>query len=73
MTSIVGNFQTFDLIFVLTQGGPANSTTVITWEIYQTAFQQFRMGLASAQSMVLLLVLVVLTIISRKLTGGSDE
>lgn len=73
VTSIVGNFQTFDLIFVLTQGGPANSTTVITWEIYQTAFQQFRMGLASAQSMVLLLVLVILTIISRKLTGGSDE
>lgn len=46
---------------------------MITWEIYQTAFQQFRMGLASAQSMVLLLVLVILTIISRKLTGGSDD
>ncbi|MGC0250330.1 carbohydrate ABC transporter permease [Pseudactinotalea sp. Z1748] len=73
VTSIVGNFQTFDLIFVLTQGGPANATTVITWEIYETAFQQFRMGLASAQSMVLLAVLVVLTVLSRKLTGGHDD
>lgn len=73
VTSIVGNFQTFDLIYVLTEGGPANSTTVITYEIYQTAFQQFRMGLASAQSVVMLIVLVVLTILSRKLTGGRDD
>ena len=70
VTSIIGNFQTFDLIFNLTAGGPANSTTVITYEIYQTAFQQFRMGLATAQSVILLIMLVVLTIISRKLVEG---
>ncbi|GAA1485268.1 sugar ABC transporter permease [Brachybacterium fresconis] len=73
VTSIIGNFQTFDLIFNLTAGGPANSTTVITYEIYQTAFQQFRMGLATAQSVILLIMLVVLTIISRKLVGGTDN
>jgi multiple sugar transport system permease protein len=73
VTSIVGNFQTFDLIYNLTNGGPANSTTVITYQIYQTAFQQFRMGLATAQSVVLLVVLVVLTIVSRKVTGGKDD
>lgn len=73
VTSILGTFQTFDLIFILTQGGPANSTTVVTYEIYQTAFQQFRMGLASAQSMVLLVVLVILTVLARRLTGGKDE
>ena len=73
VTSIVGNFQTFDLVYILTAGGPANSSTVITYEIYQTAFQEFRMGLASAQSMVLLLVLVILTILSRKVTGGRDD
>lgn len=73
VTSIVGNFQTFDLVYVLTAGGPANATTVVTYEIYQTAFQQFRMGLASAQSMVLLLVLAFLTILSRRITGGRDD
>lgn len=73
VTSIIANFQTFDLIYNLTAGGPANATTVVTYEIYQTAFQQFRMGLATAQSIVLLLILVVLTIVSRKLTGGSDN
>ncbi|GAA1485550.1 carbohydrate ABC transporter permease [Brachybacterium fresconis] len=73
VTSIIANFQTFDLIYNLTSGGPANSTTVVTYEIYQTAFQQFRMGLATAQSVVLLLILVLLTIISRKLVGGTDN
>lgn len=73
VTSIIGNFQTFDLIYNLTAGGPANSTTVITYEIYQTAFQQFRMGLATAQSVILLLMLVVLTVVSRKLVGGTDN
>ncbi|WP_263311398.1 carbohydrate ABC transporter permease [Brachybacterium atlanticum] len=73
VTSIIANFQVFDLVYNLTSGGPANSTTVVTYEIYQTAFQQFRMGLATAQSVVLLLILVVLTIISRKLVGGTDN
>jgi multiple sugar transport system permease protein len=71
VTSIVANFQTFDLIYVLTLGGPANSTTVITYQIYQTAFQQLRMGLATAQSVILLLILVALTILSRKVVGGT--
>lgn len=71
VTSIVANFQTFDLIYVLTLGGPANSTTVITYQIYQTAFQQLRMGLATAQSVILLLILVGLTILSRRLVGGT--
>lgn len=73
VTSIIANFQAFDLIYNLTSGGPANATTVVTYEIYQTAFQQFRMGLATAQSVVLLAILVVLTIISRKLVGGADN
>lgn len=73
VTSIIGNFQTFDLIYVLTEGGPANATSVVTYRIYQTAFQEFRMGLACAQSMILLLVLVVLTVISRRAIGGSDD
>ena len=73
VTSIIANFQAFDLIYNLTAGGPANATIIVTYEIYQTAFQQFRMGLATAQSVVLLAILVVLTIVSRKLVGGTDN
>lgn len=72
VTSVIGNFQTFDLIFVLTNGGPANATTVITYQIYVAAFQQFRMGYATAMSVVLLVVLVIMTYISRKLVGNTD-
>ncbi len=72
VTSIIANFQTFDLIYNLTNGGPANATTVITYQIYIAAFQQFRMGYATAQSVILLLVLVLLTIVSRRVVGGTD-
>lgn len=71
-TSVIANFQTFDLIFVLTNGGPANATTVITYQIYVAAFQQYRMGYATAMSVVLLVVLVFVTYISRRLVGSTD-
>lgn len=68
VTSLIGTFQAFDLIYVLTSGGPANATTVVTYQIYQSAFDAFRMGLASAQSVVLLVFLVLLTLLSRRVT-----
>ncbi len=73
VTSIIGAFQAFDQVYILTQGGPANSTTLITYEIYKSAFQQFRMGLACAQSLVLFVFLIVLTLINRRLMGGSND
>ena len=73
VTSLIANFQTFDLIYILTEGGPANATNVVTYRIYQTAFQEFRFGLASAQSVILLLMLIVLTFFSRRIVGGSDD
>lgn len=73
VTSIIGAFQAFDQVYILTQGGPANSTTLITYEIYKSAFQQFRMGLACAQSLVLFIFLIVLTLINRRLMGGSND
>ena len=66
--SIIGAFQVFDQIYVLTDGGPANSTTMMTYEIYRSAFQKFQMGLASAQSVFLFAFLLVMTLISRRVT-----
>lgn len=71
--SIIGAFQVFDQIYVLTDGGPANATTMMTYEVYRAAFQNFRMGLASAQSVVLFGFLLVMTLISRRLTRSDDE
>lgn len=70
--SIIGAFQVFDQIYVLTDGGPANSTTMMTYEIYRSAFQKFRMGAASAQSVVLFAFLLVMTLVSRRVTREED-
>lgn len=73
VVSMIDAFQVFDQIYVLTQGGPADATTVMTYEIYETAFQDFRFSTACAQSVVLFAFLLVLTIISRRLTGKDDH
>ncbi len=70
--SIIGAFQVFDQIYVLTDGGPANATTMMTYEIYRSAFQKFRMGAASAQSVVLFAFLLVMTLVSRRVTRQDD-
>lgn len=53
-------FRTFDLIYGLTGGGPANATTSLSIYTYQQAFENNQMGFAMAASMVTLLCLVVL-------------
>ncbi len=73
VVSVIGAFQVFDLVYVLTDGGPANATTMMTYEVYRSAFQNFRMGMACAQSVVLFGFLIVLTVINRRLTGGDGE
>ena len=70
--SIIGAFQVFDQIYVLTDGGPANSTTMMTYEVYRSAFQNFEMGMASAQSVLLFLMLLVMTVIGRRATKGDE-
>ncbi|QOR70595.1 sugar ABC transporter permease [Ruania alkalisoli] len=72
VTSIIQSFQVFDQIFILTSGGPANATTVITYQIYLSAFEASRMGYASAQSIVLFTFLIFLAIFSRRVVGGTD-
>ena len=71
--SMIDAFQVFDQVYVLTQGGPANATTVMTYEIYETAFQDFHFSVACAQSVVLFAFLLVLTVIGRRLTGKDDD
>jgi multiple sugar transport system permease protein len=58
--SLVGTFQSYSLVLLLTQGGPVGSTTLLGYYIYQNAFQFFQMGYASAISVVLFLLLLIL-------------
>jgi multiple sugar transport system permease protein len=63
VTDIIGSFQIFDTVYVMTQGGPSNSTDVVNYQIYQTAFQNFDVGSAAAMSLLLFAVILVVTAI----------
>jgi multiple sugar transport system permease protein len=58
--ALINSLQVFDPIYVLTQGGPVNSTDVLSYEIFRTAFQFGRAGAASAMAILLLFALVAI-------------
>lgn len=62
VTSVIGSFQVFDTVYVLTNGGPGNATEVMNSLIYKSAFVGFRIGDAAAMSVVLFVVILVVTI-----------
>lgn len=62
-TSLIGSFQIFDLTSVLTKGGPANATNTLVMYIYQNGFQFFRMGYASALSLILFVTIFIITLV----------
>jgi multiple sugar transport system permease protein len=61
--TLINSFQVFEQTYVLTRGGPANSTLTMSYYIYQNAFQYFQMGKAAALSYVLFAVIFVVTLI----------
>jgi multiple sugar transport system permease protein len=69
VTAVAGG-QGFDLVFVMTQGGPANSTNLIIYYIYQQAFQFSHYGYAAAMASFLVVVLVCLTALLFAVTKG---
>jgi len=60
---VINGFKIFDLIMVMTEGGPGRATNVLVYYIYYAAFLQFDFGYASAISMVLLVLVLTVTII----------
>ncbi len=59
----ISSFQIFDLIYLMTQGGPLDSTNVLVYAIYKNAFEYFNVGKASAIAYVLFSIILVLTLI----------
>ena len=59
-------FKVFDLIYVMTGGGPGRATNVIVNHIYNAAFVDFKFGYASAGAVVLFLIVLVITMIQFK-------
>ena len=65
----ITSFQVFDLIYVMTQGGPLDSTNVLVYAIYKNAFEYFNVGKASALAYVLFAIIFILTLIQWKLNS----
>lgn len=65
--SIIGSFQVWTITYLLTQGGPANSTLTLAYYIYQQGFEWFHMGFAAALAYVLFAIVFVVTMIQFRL------
>lgn len=66
--SIISSFQVFATIQIMTRGGPNNATNVLVYQIYQEAFQFFNIGVATASSTILLLMVGTLTVVQLRLS-----
>jgi ABC-type sugar transport system permease subunit len=69
----MGAFKVFDIIYIMTSGGPADSTKVLTFYTYEQAFRYYRIGMGSAVSWLITLVLLILIVVYIKLLGADVE
>ncbi len=71
--AIIGSFNMFDIVYVMTNGGPGSATTTFVQYIYDVAFTRFQFGYASSLAFVFFIVLFVLTVLQRRiLSQGVD-
>jgi raffinose/stachyose/melibiose transport system permease protein len=70
---VVGSLTFFDLIFVLTEGGPGDATRSLALDMYKTGFQANLMGPASAIAVILVVVGLLIALLLRRLGGRGDE
>ncbi len=68
VTSFIGALKAFDIISIMTDGGPMNSSNVFVLYLYQNAFQWFKTGYASAIALILFIIIMVITLIQNRLS-----
>lgn len=71
--SVIGSYLAFDQFYILTRGGPQNSTITVVYWIYRAAFTYFKLGYAAALSLVLLVILVAINVIQQYLLRDPDD
>jgi multiple sugar transport system permease protein len=65
---LIGTFQVFDQIFVISSGGPAKTTITIAYNVYSSGFNNSEMGLAAATALLLFAIIFTFTMIQRRIT-----
>lgn len=67
VTSFIGGLQMFDMAFILTQGGPMNTTRTIVYHIYEEGVRGFRVGPSTAGAWILFVIIMGITIVQLRL------
>jgi len=73
VTSSISAVQVFTPVYMMTRGGPVRHTDVVGYHIYNQAWRQFHMGMASAQSYVLFLLILVVTLLQFRIVRSRME
>jgi multiple sugar transport system permease protein len=73
LLSTLGSLRIFDMVWIMTGGGPAHATETVATEIYSTAFRSLNVGYAQALAMILLLVIVTITAVEYRLLNRRAE
>ena len=60
--NLLGSLRSFDMIYVMTAGGPVRSTETVGYFMYRESFTQFKLGYGAAATMILLLAVLVVSV-----------
>jgi multiple sugar transport system permease protein len=71
--SVIGSYLGFDQFYIMTRGGPQNSTISVVYWIFNNSFTYFRLGYGAALSIVLLVILVILSVIQLRLLRDETQ
>lgn len=69
---LIGSFQVFDQIYMMSAGGPVNATTTLSYFIYISAFRYFRFGYAAAAAVMLFMIILLVTRLQQKVTYSEN-
>ncbi len=70
---LIGTYQVFDQIYVMSSGGPAKTTLTIAYLVYRNGFNNSQMGLGAAIAILLFIIIFALTMIQRRITGSEAD
>jgi multiple sugar transport system permease protein len=73
ITGTIGSFQIFELVYLLTQGGPNLGTMTLVYQIYLAAFERYSFGLASAQAFIMAAIIVALSVFQFRMMSTDVE
>ena len=73
LLSTIGTLRIFDMVWIMTAGGPAHATETVATHVYTTAFRFLEVGYAQAMAMILMVVILVLTIVEYRILNRRAE